>query len=34
MYEKFGQFTDSKWQQSEKKEIYEAINSATKVNFI
>ena len=29
MYEKFGQFIDGKWQQSEKKETYEVINPAT-----
>ena len=29
MYEKFGQFIDGKWQQSEKKETYEVINTAT-----
>ena len=28
MYEKFGQFIDGKWQQSEKKETYEVINPA------
>ena len=29
MYNKFGQFIDGKWQQSEKKETYEVINPAT-----
>jgi len=29
MYQKFGQFIDGKWQQSEKKETYEVINPAT-----
>jgi len=29
MYEKFGQFIDGKWQQSEKKETYEVITPAT-----
>ena len=29
MYEKFGQFIDGKWQQSEKNETYEVINPAT-----
>ena len=29
MYEKFGQFIEGKWQQSEKKETYEVINPAT-----
>ena len=29
MYEKFGQFIDGQWQQSEKKETYEVINPAT-----
>ena len=29
MYSKFGQFIDGKWQQAEKKETYEVINSAT-----
>ncbi len=26
MYNKFGQFIDGKWQQSEKKETYDVIN--------
>ena len=29
MYNKFGQFIDGKWQQSEKKETYDVINPAT-----
>ena len=29
MYEKFGQFIDGKWQESEKKETYEVLNPAT-----
>ena len=29
MYEKFGQFIEGKWQQSEKKDTYEVINPAT-----
>ena len=29
MYNRFGQFIDGKWQQSEKKETYDVINPAT-----
>ena len=29
MYNRFGQFIDGRWQQSEKKETYDVINPAT-----